>query len=101
MAETGLTGATFRCDACGEPAAVVELVTKISPHPDDDKANPQSEDRCGVVASVFTRDFLTMFGLQMSYYKNVLPASTMPSRGRLPSVTLELCTASTPTRTAR
>jgi hypothetical protein len=73
MVEPGLTRATFRCDACGEPAAIVELVAKDTAHPEDDKMNRQLEDYFGAVGSIVIRDFLTMFGITLNVSKYVSP----------------------------
>lgn len=54
--------AVFRCHACAEPAASVELIPKGVPHPDDEYLNRslvESQDSAGSVA---IRDFLTRYG---------------------------------------
>ncbi len=73
MVEARVTRATFRCEACGEPAAVVELVPQGTPHPDDDKMNRELEDFFGAAGQAVIKDFLTTFGMTMNVSKYVPP----------------------------
>lgn len=52
----------FRCHACGEPAASVELIPRGVPHPDDAYMNRWQEETNDAAGSVAIRDFLTQYG---------------------------------------
>jgi hypothetical protein len=57
-----IVSAVFRCHACGESAASVELIPRGVPHPDDEYLNRWLEEREDAAASVAIRDFLTQYG---------------------------------------
>lgn len=54
--------AVFRCHACEEPAASVELIPKGVPHPDDEYLNRSLVERNDAAGSVAIRGFLTQYG---------------------------------------
>jgi hypothetical protein len=54
--------AVFRCHACEEPAAYVELVPRGIPHPDDEYMNRWLEETNDAAGSVVIRGFLTQYG---------------------------------------
>lgn len=52
-----IVSAVFRCHACGEPAASVELVPRDVPHPDDEYMNRWLEETNDAAGSVAIRGF--------------------------------------------